>query len=224
MANAKKKCKHKGCSKYVRIEDAIKFQGKIFCCDNCKTEFVIAFYQKKHVDAVKASKKEVKIKERVEKVKDKKRKDEFYANDVKYQHKLTQPIFNKMRVLEEKLWFKDNGLEPACISCGKPNMDWCCGHFKTRGSQGNLRYDRINTYLQCNRYCNMGLSGNINGNKTTRGYIKGLFERFGDDKANEIYDYCISNTQVKKWTGQELIDLRKGFSKKIKELELKLQC
>ena len=95
-------------------------------------------------------------------------------------------------------------------------MDWCCGHFKTRGSQGNLRYDEKNTYLQCNKFCNMSLSGNINGNKTTRGYISGLFERFGDG-ANSIIEYCETNTQTKKWTGQELEQMRKEFNLEIKK-------
>jgi hypothetical protein len=158
--------------------------------------------------------------EKATKKKDSTRKAEFKLNDVKHQHKLTQIVFNKLRVLEEKKWFEDNGLEPTCISCGKGNMDWCCGHFKTRGSQGNLRYDRMNTFLQCNRYCNMALSGNISGNKTTRGYVIGLHERFGDKKANEIIDYCTSNTQPKKWTGQELKLMRDEFNKQIKEINL----
>ena len=40
--------------------------------------------------------------------------------DLKWQHKLTQKTFNRMRVLEELLWFKERGLEPECISCGRP--------------------------------------------------------------------------------------------------------
>lgn len=144
-------------------------------------------------------------------------KQVFKANDLRLQLNLTQKVFNKMRKLEEIEWFNSRDLEPECISCGKTNMDWCCGHFKTVGSQGSLRFDRINTYLQCNRYCNMGLSGNINGNKNTRGYLKGLLERFGDDKAREIIDYCETDS-VKKWTCEELIEMRKEFNLIIKGL------
>jgi len=134
------------------------------------------------------------------------------------QHDLTQTVFNKLRVLQEKKWFTDKGLEPECISCGKQNMDWCCGHFKSRGAQSNLRYDEVNTYLQCNRYCNMGLSGNIEGNKTTRGYKVGLTERFGDSDASYIVEYCESNTAVRKWTGEELQEMRKTFNLQIKQI------
>ena len=131
-------------------------------------------------------------------------KKAFYDKDLKWQHKQTQPVFNKLRKLQELKWFKDKGLEPECISCGKKDMDWCCGHLKTVGSQGALRYSEINSYLQCNRYCNMGLSGNINGNSSTRGYLVGLVHRFGAVEAARITDYCDVN-RVKKWTCEELI-------------------
>ena len=148
--------------------------------------------------------------------KHKKLKAEFYVNDLPKQKELTQKAFNKLRKLQELKWFSDRGLEPECISCGKTNMDWCCGHFKTVGSQGALRYDEKNTYLQCNRYCNMGLSGNIHGNKNTRGFIKGLKERFGEEEAQKIIDYCEQDRE-KKWTAEELIELRKQINQKIRE-------
>ena len=97
-------------------------------------------------------------------------------------------------------------------------MDWCCGHFKTRGSQRELAYDEKNTYLQCNRYCNKGLSGNINGNKTTRGYLQGLRDRFGEREAQGIIEYC-EQKRVKKWTCEELIEMRKKFNAEIRRLE-----
>jgi hypothetical protein len=147
-----------------------------------------------------------------------KKKKSFRLSDTNHQHELTQGVYNKLRVLQEKQWFYDRGLEPECISCKKQNMDWCCGHFKTRGSQGNIRYEQDNTKLQCNRYCNKGLSGNINGNKTTRGYIQGLTDRFGKDEANRIIEFCETNTAVKKWTGEELNQMRKEFNQQIKQL------
>lgn len=146
----------------------------------------------------------------------------FKASDIQLQLNLTQKAFNKMRKLEEIDWFRTRGLEPECISCGKTNMDWCCGHFKTVGSQGALRFDRINTYLQCNRYCNMGKSGNINGCKNTRGYLKGLSERFGEGLASVIVQHCEVDT-VKKWTCEELIKIRKEFNSEIKRLGLILR-
>ena len=158
-------------------------------------------------------------KARAQRKKDKAAVVELNRKDLKWQHKQTQPAYNRMRVLEEMKWFKDRELEPVCISCGKPNMDWCCGHFKTVGAQGVLRYDRLNTYLQCNRYCNKGLSGNIEGNKTTRGYKKGLVDRFGDDEAQRIIEYCEAHTEAYKWTCDELEEMRAEFSRLGRELK-----
>ena len=64
----------------------------------------------------------------------------------------------------------------------------------------------------------MGLSGNIEGNANTRGYKQGLIDRFGENKAREINEYC-EKDRVKKWSGQELISMRKKFSAEIRKLE-----
>ena len=209
--NSKQKCLC--CNEYYPSDHrwVVTPRGKFAGYDHIQS-FVKAEHARK---LFKANNKAQKEKKKV----NAKQKREFYANDVSHQHKLTQKVFNKMRVLEEKLWFKERGIKPYCISCGKPNMDWCCSHFKSRGAQGNLRYDRNNTFLACNRYCNMALSGNIEGNKTTVGYKKGLIIRFGEEEGKRIIEYCTVNTQVKKWTGQELKEMRQEFNKQIRELE-----
>jgi hypothetical protein len=148
---------------------------------------------------------------------------ELNQRDLRWQHKQTQKTFNRMRVLEELLWFKERGLAPTCISCGKANMDWCCGHHKTVGAQGGLRYSRENTFLQCNRYCNMGLSGNIEGNKSTRGYKVGLIERFGAEEGQRIIDLCAVDTKPIKWEWQKLDAARAIYNKKIRDLQKELE-
>ena len=145
-------------------------------------------------------------------------KQKHLIETIGYQHKLTQPVFNRMRLLEEKNWFRERGIEPYCISCGKTKMDWCCGHFKTVGSQGNLRYDRRNTFLQCNFRCNNNLSGNIEGNKDTPGYKKGLILRFGQEAGQAIIDYCEVNTAAVKWHWEDLKNFRKECNLRIREL------
>lgn len=199
MANSKKRCRN--CKSYKLTESMININGAYFCNINGATTYAF------------------KNKEKGKKIKHVAQKKNFQLSDTKKQHGLTQPVYNRLRVLEELEWFKSQGLEPECISCAKKNMDWCCGHFKTRGAQGNLRYDKNNTFLQCNRYCNMGLSGNISGDKNTRGYIQGLFDRFGDKRAQEIIDYCETETAPRKFTGLELEAMRKEFNKQIKMLE-----
>lgn len=210
MANKKRRCT--SCKKYKEATKGIICPVGFFCNSDCR--FVYANTKTKALLVKSKS-----ITKKVSDKKHKERKAKFDLNDIPKQHKLTQTVFNRLRVLQELKWFEDRSLEPECISCGKKE-DFCCGHFKTRGSQGNLRYDVRNTFLQCNRYCNMGLSGNISGNKNTRGYIQGLLDRFGKEDAESIIEYCETSTQVKKWTGEELSDLRKKLNKQIKELAL----
>jgi len=142
--------------------------------------------------------------------------------DLGYQHGLTQSAFNKMRVLEEKLWFQERGIEPYCISCQKTDMDWCNGHFKTRGSQGNLRYCKDNSFLQCNWACNRNLSGNIEGNKKSIGYKQGLIFRFGEEEGNRIITFCETNTAPVKWYWEDLKNFRAECNANIRRLKQQL--
>ena len=199
----RKRCKQ--CSELFQPER----QMQPCCSPKCAVQYVQNKKNKKEV---------IKNASETDRKENKKKLMQSNRENLSWQHDRTQAAFNKMRVLQEKLWFKERGLEPECISCGKQNMDWCCGHLKTRGSQRELAYDERNTYLQCNRYCNKGLSGNINGNKTTRGYLQGLRDRFGDECADEIIAY-LERKRVKKWSWQELEEMRKRFNAEIRRLE-----
>ncbi|QZI87780.1 putative NinG protein [Vibrio phage 66E30.1] len=216
MANSKRKCTH--CKDRYPTEQGIKTPAGWFCC----IDHAIAHSRKlqertrtKQANKAKqAQAKEVKASRAASK--------EVKRRDLKWQHGLTQKSFNKMRVLEEKLWFQERGLEPECISCGRTigGDQWCCGHFKTRGAQSGLRYDRKNTFLQHNHRCNMNLSGDISGTKTTRGYKQGLIDRFGEDEGQSIIDYCETHYDPVKWTWDELEKMRSSFNKRIRELEV----
>ena len=191
-------------------------------CKVCKTEFM-PFQSTQKVCGIgcaihRAREEEIKRQDKAHA----KKKKEFKDNDLPHQKTLTQTAFNKMRKLQELVCFKEAGIEPYCISCLKTNMDWCCGHYQTVGSQGILRYDIRNTYLQCNRYCNMGLSGNISGNKNTIGYVKGIVHRFGDIEGAEILEYCETTNQAKTWTCEEVMAIRMDAFKQIKILEKRL--
>lgn len=215
MANKRRKCKQ--CGEYNIAEDGIITPTGFFCKMDHAVKYARAVSELQRERRKQKAKAEQRKAEKVTRSasRDAKRRD------LKWQHKLTQKAFNKMRVLEELLWFKERGLEPECISCGRPlgGDQWCCGHFKTRGAQSGLRYDPKNTYLQHNHRCNMNLSGDIEGTKTTRGYKQGLKDRFGEDEGQKIIDYCESNTASVKWSWDELEKMRSFFKKRIRELE-----
>ena len=81
MANRKRRCSQ--CKTYKIAEDGIVIHNTFFCDIGCAT--------------TKAYKGIEKGKDIIHKAK----KKEFNVNDVKYQHKLTQPVFNRLRVQEE---------------------------------------------------------------------------------------------------------------------------
>jgi len=198
-------------------------------CRHCKTEIpkisestpmqVMGYCDFDHAAKYGMIKAKASIEKKAKQKSQKAGKDRLDLNrrHLPWQHKQCKTSFNRMRVQEEFQWFAERGLEPECISCGKKNMDWCCGHYKTVGAQSGLRYDRQNTYLQCNRYCNKGLSGNLAGNKNTRGYTQGLADRFGQDEADRIIAYCEAQTAPVKWDWQEMEDWRKAWNIKYRK-------
>lgn len=204
-----KKCANCG-NPYERLPEHPPFRN--WCDSECAIEIARTRQDRERKRAIAkaaAKKKESERRNRAALV-------ELNRSDVKWQKKTTQPVFNRMRVLEELVWFADRGVEPYCISCRKTHMDWCCGHYKSVGANSKLRYDPINSYLQCNRNCNMGLSANIHG------YKEGLIYRFGEEEAAKIEEYCSTNNGVKRWGWEELEAMRLGFYERIRKLELYL--
>lgn len=208
MPVAKLKCKY--CKKLEKREKITKTPYGKFCT---KDHAYLFAQDKLNKDKVRKLTKLKQVRSREIKV-NRKAFTELNRKTLKWQHKKTQPVFNKLRRLQELKWFIDRDLEPTCISCQKTlgNDQWCNGHFKTVGSNGRLRYDFKNSYLQHNHNCNKHKSGDIDG------YKKGLVLRFGEKEALEIIGYCESNNSPIKRSWQDIEDLRVEFNKKIKGL------
>ena len=96
MANAKKKCKH--CKEFILAESGIKINAGFFC----DFDHAVKFGQYKAQE----------VKQKATKKKNTAQKKAFRLTDTNHQHKLTQAVFNKLRVAEEKQWFSDKGIEP----------------------------------------------------------------------------------------------------------------
>lgn len=145
---------------------------------------------------------------------------EAKRTDIKWQHKLTQQAFNKMRVLEELLWFKEHGLRAECISCAKPrgNDQWACGHYKSKGHNHALRYDKMNTYLQHNHRCNQMMSGDIHGTSSTRGFRQGIIERFGNTEGLARLEH-LEKPHHFTWHWRELEAMRADYNARIRALQ-----
>ena len=148
MAHKRKRCKH--CKTNAMVATGVQLPAGFFCT----FDHAVFFAQDQRIkNRHKAEETRLKATHKAAR--------ESRRTDLSWQHKRTQAAFNKLRVLEEKKWFKERGLVPTCISCNQPKGrdQWACGHYVSRGASGALRYDRLNTYLQHNHRCNMHLSG-----------------------------------------------------------------
>ena len=99
-----------------------------------------------------------------------------------------------------------------CISSGRP-LDWSgnavdAGHYRSRGSAPHLRFDERNCHAQSkqeNRYA----SGNVTG------YRLGLIARIGQEAVEALE----SDQEPRKYTVDELIELKQFYKAKLKALK-----
>ena len=114
----------------------------------------------------------------------------------------TQKVFN------EYIRLRDHN-EP-CISCGQlDSPEWCAGHFRTRGAASQLRFNEDNIHKQCNRHCNMGLSGNI------ANYRPRLIAKIGITRVEALEN----NNSTKAWAREELEEMRSHYRDLIKQMK-----
>lgn len=98
-----------------------------------------------------------------------------------------------------------------CASCGTNYSEvWDGGHFYKAEIYSGLIFNENNCHKQCKK-CNRFLNGNENN------YRLGLIERYGLDYVLKL-DVLANETRQYKYTRQELIDLKKKYNKKVREI------
>lgn len=99
--------------------------------------------------------------------------------------------------------------DKPCISCGRYHQgEYHAGHYLSRGAHPELALNERNIAKQC-QPCNVHLSGNqIN-------FRKGLIARHGV----EFVDWLEGAHEPKKYTKEELLQIRDTYRKKLKELK-----
>ena len=160
-----------------------------WCSPECGTKIALAKLEKKQ----KADKAKIK-RERIQ------MKKEFKLKDKPYQTKLTQAVFNKW------IRLRDSG-EP-CISCGITYGKMEAGHYRSRGAAPELRFEPLNVHAQCSQ-CNNPKSGNIGP------YRVGLIKKIGLEQV----EWVEGPHDAKKYTCEDLIEIRAHYSKLIREIE-----
>ena len=112
-------------------------------------------------------------------------------------------IFNKYIRLRDR--------NEPCISCGAKAHTYklTAGHYFPAGSYKNIRFDEDNVHSQCWYNCNRSKSGNLIE------YRVGLVGKIGTQRLEALEKRA---REPRKYTIPELIELKKYYKNKIKEL------
>jgi hypothetical protein len=101
-----------------------------------------------------------------------------------------------------------------CISCGTEKAKtWHGSHYFSANLYSGLIFNEKNVHKSCD-YCNVFLHGNL------LEYRKGLIKRYGWQYVAEL-EIIADLNRVYKYTKDELINIKKLYDAKIKELERK---
>ena len=112
-----------------------------------------------------------------------------------------QKWFNKYCRMRDK--------DEPCISCGRHHQgQYHAGHFRTTAAAPQLRFHEDNVHKQCS-VCNNHLSGNL------LEYRKRLIQKIGAERVDQLQN----DSSIKRWTIEELQEIKKVYKNKCKELE-----
>ena len=98
-----------------------------------------------------------------------------------------------------------------CISCGtmKPDIQYAAGHYKTKGAHPELRFHPMNIHKQCNKNCNLHLSGNISN------YRPKLIEKIGISQV----EWLEGPQQPQNWTIEDAKEIKQYYKEQLKYLK-----
>ncbi|WP_312587417.1 recombination protein NinG [Comamonas terrigena] len=112
---------------------------------------------------------------------------------------------------------RDRQAGHMCISSGRP-LDWSgnavdAGHYRSTGAASHLRFHEDNCHAQ-SKHDNQFLAGNAVD------YRIRLVARIGLARVEALE----ADNQVRKWSRQELIEIRETYKTKLKQLKEKAKC
>jgi DNA repair exonuclease SbcCD ATPase subunit len=106
-------------------------------------------------------------------------------------------------------YIRERDKDLPCVSCGRHHDgQYHAGHYRTTASAPQLRFDERNVWKQC-APCNNHLSGNI------ANYRPELIKRIGLEQVEDIEN----NSELKRWTIEELKQIKAKYKAKLKELK-----
>ena len=120
--------------------------------------------------------------------------------------KETQVAFNA--------YIRERDKDTPCICCGKPLGEsqvgggFDCGHYRSTGSAPHLRFCEDNAHGQT-KFCNRYRAGNAVD------YRLGLIQRIGLERVEKLE----ADNEPRKWTIDELKEIKQKYKLKLKELK-----
>lgn len=127
----------------------------------------------------------------------------------------TIPRLVKEAQVEFNKWVRARDSAQPCISCGAPPPDLAglhagrdAGHWRSTGAAAHLRFHEDNCHAQCVR-CNQHKAGNAVE------YRVGLVARIGASRVEALE----MDNAPRKWTREELIEIKKTYAAKCRELK-----
>lgn len=99
-----------------------------------------------------------------------------------------------------------------CISCGtqSPDIQYCAGHYRSRGAAPQHRFNEDNVHSQCNHHCNLRLSGNIVN------YRPALIKKIGLAAVEALEN----DNSARYYAIEDIRELITHYKAKVKELKL----
>lgn len=150
----------------------------------------------------------IKAKKDVEKSNKKKEKQKF--KKIKESLKTLSDYKKEARLVFQK-WIRERDKNKPCISCSSNTSNlWDGGHYLKAELYSGLIFNEDNVHKQC-RKCNRFLGGN------ELNYRKGLIERYGVKFVEDLESIADEN-RVKKYTKEELIEIKKKYQTKLKNI------
>ena len=108
-------------------------------------------------------------------------------------------------------YIRERDKDEGCISCGtrNPDIQYCAGHYKSRGAHTGLRFHPLNLNKQCNAHCNMHLSGAIDK------YRPALIEKIGV----ECVEWLEGEQQIQNWSIEDIVEIKFYYREQLKLLK-----
>jgi len=183
-------------------------------CQQCGSSFIPFLWMARVCSPICASR----IVKAEKKVKNTQEREQFKARKAAIQRKRdlvaeAQKAFNA--------WVRARDADQPCISCDvmnppmKPGGQWDAGHFMSRGAYPELRFDEDNCHKQC-KTCNGGGGKFAHKARTvSEQYEERLVDRIGAETVERLK----GPHEPKKWTREELIDIKATYTAKARQLK-----